>query len=418
MRSRAPARSFFSVSSLSIAANSVGTPKKMRRIVLVHQREHQRRRRPLGIEHGGGADRHREGQRVAEAVGEEQFCRRQADIVLADAEHLLGVGLRGRGEVGMQMPHALGHAGRARRIEPERRLVGDGCAAVAKTVAFAGEFVGRASCGRAHRCRRRRRARDPASARPCPSPPAAALRRRTAPARGNPPAHRHIDPTVSSVLSGTGTMPARIAPRNTTGKSTVSSMIIATRSSRRTPSRRSRLATRQALLLQVAIGQLGDGVGEGELVAAALVDIAVEQPGHRVVRTLPLMRVRIVRAPMIMAPWSLASLARFRIIIHRKPPARLAVNPRRHYVSKHQLHHPNSAFRHDRSPPIPKPAFSSSSASASAPCAGCAACRARCWPKSPAFPSAISPSSKAARATSRSCCCAGSRTRWRAISRI
>ena len=40
-----------------------------------------------------------------------------------------------------------------------------------------------------------------------------------------------------------------------------------------------------ALLLQAAIGQLGNGVGEGEFVAAALVDIAVEQPGHRIVGT-------------------------------------------------------------------------------------------------------------------------------------
>ena len=39
------------------------------------------------------------------------------------------------------------------------------------------------------------------------------------------------------------------------------------------------------LYLQIAVGQLGDGVGEGELAAAALIDIAVEQPGHRVVGT-------------------------------------------------------------------------------------------------------------------------------------
>src|SRR4029450_8796200 len=40
-----------------------------------------------------------------------------------------------------------------------------------------------------------------------------------------------------------------------------------------------------ALLLQVAIGEFGDGIGEGELGPAALVDIAIEQPGHRIVRT-------------------------------------------------------------------------------------------------------------------------------------
>ena len=41
IRNREPPRSLFSASSFSIAENSVGTPKKMRRIVFVHQREHQ-----------------------------------------------------------------------------------------------------------------------------------------------------------------------------------------------------------------------------------------------------------------------------------------------------------------------------------------------------------------------------------------
>ena len=106
-------------------------------------------------------------QRIAEAVGEEQFCRRQPDIVLANAEHLLGIGLRGRGEIGMQMPHALGHAGRARRIEPERRLVGVGRRG-RKWIALAARVRRRASCGRARSCRTPRHARDRASARPCP----------------------------------------------------------------------------------------------------------------------------------------------------------------------------------------------------------------------------------------------------------
>jgi hypothetical protein len=37
------------------------------------------------------------------------------------------------------------------------------------------------------------------------------------------------------------------------------------------------------LLLQIAIGQFGSGVGEGDFLGAALVDIAVEQPGHGIV---------------------------------------------------------------------------------------------------------------------------------------
>jgi len=38
-----------------------------------------------------------------------------------------------------------------------------------------------------------------------------------------------------------------------------------------------------ALPLQIAIGQFGNGVGIGELVGPALVDIAVEQIGHCIV---------------------------------------------------------------------------------------------------------------------------------------
>ena len=38
-----------------------------------------------------------------------------------------------------------------------------------------------------------------------------------------------------------------------------------------------------ALLLQFAIGQFGNGVGEGEFFGPPFIDIAVEQPGHRIV---------------------------------------------------------------------------------------------------------------------------------------
>ena len=78
IRSRAPPRSLFSASSFSIAENSVGTPKKIVGLYLFISANIDSRRRPLGIEHGGGADRHRKRQRVAEAIGEKQLCRRQA----------------------------------------------------------------------------------------------------------------------------------------------------------------------------------------------------------------------------------------------------------------------------------------------------------------------------------------------------
>ncbi|MHC2190138.1 hypothetical protein ACVJF1_002771 [Bradyrhizobium diazoefficiens] len=41
-----------------------------------------------------------------------------------------------------------------------------------------------------------------------------------------------------------------------------------------------------ALALELAIGQPRDGVVEGELVAAPLLDVTVEQPGHRVIGSL------------------------------------------------------------------------------------------------------------------------------------
>ena len=37
------------------------------------------------------------------------------------------------------------------------------------------------------------------------------------------------------------------------------------------------------LLLQLAVGQFGDGIGESQLGPAAFLDIAVEQPRHRIV---------------------------------------------------------------------------------------------------------------------------------------
>jgi hypothetical protein len=46
-----------------------------------------------------------------------------------------------------------------------------------------------------------------------------------------------------------------------------------------------RVGDAAALLLQRAVGQFGNRVGEGELAATALVDIAVEQPAHGIVGT-------------------------------------------------------------------------------------------------------------------------------------
>ena len=84
-------------------------------------------RRPVRQQHRGGADRQREGQRVAEPVGEEQLRHREADVVLGDAEHGAAVEIGGEPQIGVHMHRALRLAGRARGVEPEAmssRVVG------------------------------------------------------------------------------------------------------------------------------------------------------------------------------------------------------------------------------------------------------------------------------------------------------
>ena len=93
------------------------------RLLLDQALEHRIRRRPLGHQNGGGADGEREGQRVAQAVGEEQLRRGEHHVGLADAEHRHGVELGGEDEVRVQVHRALRRAGRARRVEPEAHVV-------------------------------------------------------------------------------------------------------------------------------------------------------------------------------------------------------------------------------------------------------------------------------------------------------
>ena len=65
------------------------------------------------------ADPEREGHPVAEAVGEEQLGRGEADVVFASRRALDAVELAGHHHVAMAVHGALGPAGRARGIEPE-----------------------------------------------------------------------------------------------------------------------------------------------------------------------------------------------------------------------------------------------------------------------------------------------------------
>ncbi|MCY1293744.1 hypothetical protein D9M70_430120 [compost metagenome] len=95
-------------------------------LLLAQTPEHRRRRGPFGHQHGGRTHRHREGQRIAQPIGKEQLGGREHHVVLADAEHLAGIEVGGMEQVAVGVHRALGSAGRARRIEPERHVVGAG----------------------------------------------------------------------------------------------------------------------------------------------------------------------------------------------------------------------------------------------------------------------------------------------------
>jgi hypothetical protein len=68
-------------------------------------------RGPLAHQQRGGAHAHREGQRIAQAVGEEQLGGREADVVLAQAQHALAVQL-GRSSRGWRASAPCPWAGR------------------------------------------------------------------------------------------------------------------------------------------------------------------------------------------------------------------------------------------------------------------------------------------------------------------
>jgi hypothetical protein len=52
-----------------------------------------------------------------------ELAGREADVVLDDVQDTAGIKPRGLHRAGVNVPHALRHAGRARRIEPERDLI-------------------------------------------------------------------------------------------------------------------------------------------------------------------------------------------------------------------------------------------------------------------------------------------------------
>ncbi|MNT31919.1 hypothetical protein D3C72_1677760 [compost metagenome] len=88
--------------------------------------EHGLRGGAFGHQDDGGAHRQREGQAVAQAVGEEQLRGGEHHVAFLDAQHGLGIELGRVPQVAMGVDHALGLAGGTGRIQPERDLVGQG----------------------------------------------------------------------------------------------------------------------------------------------------------------------------------------------------------------------------------------------------------------------------------------------------
>ena len=79
--------------------------------VLSHHVQHRIGRWPAGQQDRGRADRHREGQAVAQPVGVERFGRREHNVIRLDAQNLGAIGLGGESQAGMDMANALGRAG-------------------------------------------------------------------------------------------------------------------------------------------------------------------------------------------------------------------------------------------------------------------------------------------------------------------
>ena len=107
---------------------------------VVEGRDREQQARPVALDGvqdpvGGGPaveldrgrpDPERERQAVAEAVGVEQLGGREAEVALADVQHLGGVGLAGVGQVVLEVDDPLGPAGGAGAVQPEGGVVAVG----------------------------------------------------------------------------------------------------------------------------------------------------------------------------------------------------------------------------------------------------------------------------------------------------
>ena len=117
-------------------------------------------RRRLGLarqQQRRGADREREGDGVAKTVGEEDLRHREADVVGLELQHVARERRLAIGHVVLQMDDALGPAGRARRIHPERHLVAVRCRLPARSAGKPCSHCSAIDGVRPRRVRRRRR---------------------------------------------------------------------------------------------------------------------------------------------------------------------------------------------------------------------------------------------------------------------
>ena len=192
---------------------------------------------PRAVEDRARPHREREGERVAQAVGEEELRHREGDVVRADRQHVAGVGLGGVAQRPVPVHRGLGRAGGAGGVQPERGGVGDGRIGRRGLL----EEVPPAATKSSQRGRGRRgpperravgdtttsvRSRLPATAgaSAANSPPMTA---------GGPavPGEQGDVLRVSIVLTGTGTAPMRRPATNAVSSSGVSPMHSSSRSS-------------------------------------------------------------------------------------------------------------------------------------------------------------------------------------------
>ena len=108
------------------AAVAGGRPVKHRGLVVDQAFESGLWRGALGHQHHRGTRGQREGQGVTQTVGKKQLGRRKHHIALAQCEYAFAIQLGRPIQIALGVHRALGLTGRAGRVKPESRFVGQG----------------------------------------------------------------------------------------------------------------------------------------------------------------------------------------------------------------------------------------------------------------------------------------------------